>query len=965
MKTIFTFLLFSFLFISNIQLKTKDVYFQIPDSEVIELNKLYESCNGENWFIQTGWPIDSAKFLPNQYPFGIGISTKLSVKEENETEIILEANIRDIRLPNNNLTGSIPEINFPELIFFNLHGNELSGSIPDLKLPILKELLLNNNKLSGSIPNLSIPEITAIILANNKLDGELPTFDYPVLKILDLSNNKLSGSIPNFNLPLIRELYLRNNSFSGQIPEFDFPFLQFLRLNNNYLTGKIPNFNISSIRLIQLSDNQLEGTNTDFNYPSLLYLYAGNNKFTFDFFSNLKNSVELVTDFQGQDTILPIQREGNKLIIQDFSASNFSNLNYNWYVNGHLIADVNSNSIDMKYNGEYKCIVETFEVQQSLKLTSETIKIANEFRELNFQYIGEEINEVNKIYNSTNGKNWVNNEGWPVSKGNLENGTIPMGLTFGFNSKTPIYEDDDISIFDVFISTVILSNNSLSGTLPDLDLPNLISLDLSINQLNSELPNLTIPQVKSLNFAENSFSGQFTEFEFPELVTINLNSNQISGNIPNFTSVDLEYINLQSNQFSGEIPDFKLPKLKYLRLDANTLSGSIPDFLLPELRRLELSNNNLDGETPNFNLPKLVLLNLLSNQLSGEVPSFSLPEARVIWLNGNNFSGNFPSINAKKCIELSIFGNKLSGTFPDLKIPGLYALAAYENNFTGNLPDLSGVPNISFLALHKNQFTGSIPNYDLKFLETVYFHNNKLSGELPKFNLNNLNILSLSNNNLTGIVRDFGSKNLRSLDLSNNELSGMSHLSTSSLFNFITTGNKITLGGLEVNFSRAHFYQYGSQDTTLALIRNGNELEVLTDGKFNTYSWFRDGIEIEGEFGKTLDITEFGEYSCIVKSKILPGVEYQTDRLEIITNVENDDELFVNIIHNYNELNIATSENSPFYVDIYSINGLKHYSKSSLYQNHKIDLSNYSPGTYFVRIKMNDKYKNKMITISN
>ena len=115
-------------------------YSQVPVWEREALIALYNSTNGINWKVNTGW-LGAAGTECNWY--GVNCSS---------------------------LSGSVVKI--------TLHDNALSGSIPSElgKLINLTHLFLNDNSLSGSIPvelgNLT--KLTLLFLGDNFLTGPLP-----------------------------------------------------------------------------------------------------------------------------------------------------------------------------------------------------------------------------------------------------------------------------------------------------------------------------------------------------------------------------------------------------------------------------------------------------------------------------------------------------------------------------------------------------------------------------------------------------------------------------------------------------------------------------------------------------------------------------------------------------------------------------------------------------------------------
>ena len=140
--------------------------------------------------------------------------------------------------------------------------------------------------------------------------------------------------------------------------------------------------------------------------------------------------------------------------------------------------------------------------------------------------------------------------------------------------------------------------------------------------------------------SENQLSGSIPNFNLPKLLELYLSENQLSGSIPNFYLPKLEWLYLDNNQLSGSIPNFYLPKLEVLYLSENQLSGTIPKFDLPNLKLLSLNNNQLSGTIPKFDLPNLIRLRLNNNQLSGTIPNFDyMPNLwGGLFLYNNNFT---------------------------------------------------------------------------------------------------------------------------------------------------------------------------------------------------------------------------------------------------------------------------------------------------------------------------------------
>ena len=155
------------------------------------------------------------------------------------------------------------------------------------------------------------------------------------------------------------------------------------------------------------------------------------------------------------------------------------------------------------------------------------------------------------LYNSAGGASWTDKTNWGSP-------TEPLNTWFG------VKVDGNGNVTEL-----ALPDNNLSGPLPaELgSLTSLTTLDLSDNQLSG-----TIPDLSSLT----------------QLQTLNLGDNQLSGTIPDWLSslTGLRDLSLRDNRLTGAIPEElgNLNQLYLLYLDNNQLSGPIPAELGQPLR---------------------------------------------------------------------------------------------------------------------------------------------------------------------------------------------------------------------------------------------------------------------------------------------------------------------------------------------------------------------------------------------
>ena len=250
--------------------------------------------------------------------------------------------------------------------------------------------------------------------------------------------------------------------------------------------------------------------------------------------------------------------------------------------------------------------------------------------------------ELVKLYNSTGGANWRNK--WVL--------TQPVTTWFG------------VTLVSGRVTKVLLSNNLLSGSLPNINLPNLTTLYLQANLLSGSIPQLNLPNLTILYLQVNQLTGSIPQFNLPNLERLWLHTNQLTDTVPNFKLPNLQEILLYGNQLSGKIPNFNLPNLKRIWLFTNKLSGQVPNFNLPNLEDIFFAENQLTDTIPNFKLPNLVNLSLNSNQISGNIPNFNFPKLEFIDLSKNQLSGKIPNFNLPLLQSLRLQDNQLSGCIP-------------------------------------------------------------------------------------------------------------------------------------------------------------------------------------------------------------------------------------------------------------------------------------------------------------
>ncbi|WP_106794878.1 immunoglobulin domain-containing protein, partial [Aquimarina sp. Aq78] len=196
---------------------------------------LYNSTDGANWTNTTG----------NNKPWLINDPTSKVCDWYGIT--VANGEVRGLSLPENNLTGTLPNSlgSLLELRTIYLHSNNLSGNIPSSfgNLSFIRFLFLHSNNLEGNIPSElgMLSNLIDLLLFSNQLTGVIPPElgNLSKLRDLNLSRNKLSGSIPSefgqFSSTLFRINISYNYNLKGKIPSSisNLAGLTIFRMNTN------------------------------------------------------------------------------------------------------------------------------------------------------------------------------------------------------------------------------------------------------------------------------------------------------------------------------------------------------------------------------------------------------------------------------------------------------------------------------------------------------------------------------------------------------------------------------------------------------------------------------------------------------------------------------------------------------------------------------------------------------------
>ncbi len=307
----------------------------------IACQALYESTNGNNWSINTGWA---------------------QLTDEGPTE---DCNLGELHGVTLNEDGRVASIILTE--------NHLSGEIPTelVRLNNLNSLILNNNDLHGNIPAqiFDLTNLNELELSHNELTGNLPSDIQNLIDIiiLDLSHNQLSENIPSEigALSNLQEIDLSNNTFSNNLPTElgNLTNLITLDLSTNFFNGTIPDSigNLLNLSILDLSINQFEGSIpvTIGNLIRLEFLNLSYNELSEDVPEEVLMVEAQIIDISYNNFVCSNISNKNDLLanviytVQRIEPKNYGNIKFKVFDNPGVSFNINMELLDDEDNTEY------------------------------------------------------------------------------------------------------------------------------------------------------------------------------------------------------------------------------------------------------------------------------------------------------------------------------------------------------------------------------------------------------------------------------------------------------------------------------------------------------------------------------------------------------------------------------------------------------------------------------------
>ncbi len=202
-----------------------------------------------------------------------------------------------------------------------------------------------------------------------------------------------------------------------------------------------------------------------------------------------------------------------------------------------------------------------------------------------------------------------------------------------------------------------------------------------------------------------------------------------------------------------------------------------------------------------------------------------------------------------------------------------------------------------------------------------------------------------------------------------------------SLFLFETSNNRLTFEDLEPNigitlFGYANQAKVGEEENYFVNDGDNVDLFVEVGGTANTYQWYNDDVAISGANNDNYSIinynsaTDEGIYTCQINNSIVTDLTLMCENKYVGNSmaVNNKEKLVLKVYPNPASgiLNIETIANTESKIEITNICGITVCKNSNITStNFKIDVADYSPGVYFVKMQSGNKVLTTKLLINN
>ena len=499
--------------------KASETFYKISQNDVSEVNKLYDSLSGENWYENDGWPVSFGSFSVDYLPDGIRLELG-EVISSNTVSVVYLANITGIDLSENNLRGMIPVLEMEFLEKLDVSSNSFSFEHLEANAGGFEDYFYSPQDTTYK---LEIIGNTATVLVSGQqlvydwfVDGELKTgTNSPEYRIVP--NEIIKCRVTSLLLPGLElwseefgEILHKKSTFQFSQQEVD-------QLNRLYYETDGENW-------LSKSGWPIKNEDIWYNRPTGLNL---------QFTINVLHSDEYTEVLEVYATSI------------DLSDNNLSGTITNLSLPELIALNLGQNNL----YGEIPNFNLPFLQRLHLQLNELSGEIPN-FDMPNLIYL--ELRENQLSGQIPNFNKLINLKELILEFNNLSD-TIP-----NFNLPK--------------LLTLDLYANFIEGEIPNFNLPNLRDLNLQNNQLNGLIPNFNSSLLRYISLSQNKLTGEIPDFDLPDLITLRLSYNYLNGNIPDFDLPTLRGLFLESNKYTFEELEVNLGKYtKYYYQNQDTI----------------------------------------------------------------------------------------------------------------------------------------------------------------------------------------------------------------------------------------------------------------------------------------------------------------------------------------------------------------------------------------------------------